>query len=77
MNEYRNKKSPDFVMNVHKNKYKHMFDWENPDILDFERHWFKRSISEMLYIKSNKYSVNKKKDIAMLSNVYMPIIKHL
>ena len=54
-----------------------MFDWENPDILDFERHWFKRSIPEMLHIKSNKYSVNKKEDIAMLSNVCMPIIKHL
>ena len=64
-------------MNVHKNKYNHMFDWENPDILDFERHWFERSISKMLRIKSNKYSVTKKEDISMISNVCMPIIKHL
>ena len=48
-------------MNVHKNKYNHIFDWKNPDTLDFERHGFKRSISEMLHMKSNKYSVNKNK----------------
>ena len=42
--EHENNKSHDFVMNVHKNKYNHMFDWKNPDILDFEQHWFKRSI---------------------------------
>ena len=65
------------MINVHNNKYNHMFDWENPDILDFERHWYKRSISEMLQIKNNKFSVNKKEDIAKLSNVYLPILKFL
>ena len=42
MNKHQNNKSPNFVINVHKNKYNHMFDWKNLDILDFERHWFKR-----------------------------------
>ena len=51
------------------------------DILDFGRYWFKRSISEILYTKNNKYSVNKKEYISMIidsyDNVYMPIIKYL
>ena len=64
-------------MNVHKNMYNHMFDWENPDISDFEQHCFKRSISEILHIKSNKYSADKREDKAMLSDVYIPFIKNL
>ena len=48
-------------MYVHKNKYNYMFDWKNPDILDFEWHWFKRSISEMLHIKVMNILLVKKK----------------
>ena len=32
-NEHQNNELPDFVMNVHKNKYNHMFDWQNADII--------------------------------------------
>ena len=55
----------DDTSNVHKNKYSHMFDWKNP-VSDFECDCFKRSVSEILYIKINKCSINRKEDIAEL-----------
>ena len=69
--EHKNNKNPDAVINIHYNKNDHSFDWENPRILDTEHIWNKRLISEMLCIKSNKNSINKKENVSKLSNVYV------
>ena len=50
-------------MHMHKNKYNNMFDWKKSDVLDFERHWFKRSILEMKLIKSVRTMPLSKKKI--------------
>jgi len=35
-------------------EFKHSFDWDNIEILDFEPQHHKRLISEMIHIKSQK-----------------------
>ena len=55
--EHENNKSPDYVMNLHKNKSNYTFVWKNSDILNFEC-LFYNSIAQILWIKK-KYSVNK------------------
>jgi len=39
-------------------EFDHDFDWENPKILDKEKHYQKRFISEMINIKSQKNAFN-------------------
>ena len=39
-----------------------------------ESNYKKRLVSEMIYIKSNHNSINKKEDIQNLSTIYFPII---
>ena len=75
--ELKNNKNPDAVINIHCNKNNHSFNWENTKIIDTKHIWNKRLISEMLCIKSNKNSINKKKDVSKLSNVYTPILNVL
>ena len=76
--EHENNNIAVAVMNVYKkNYYHHDFQWENIKILDFECNWYKRIISEMLHIKSKKFSINKKEDVSSLSNIYSPIFKFL
>jgi len=39
-------------------QFKHDFDWEGVEILDVERNFSKRLISEMINIKSQKNGIN-------------------
>ena len=75
--EHKNNSKTDAVINVHKNKYKHDFDWDHPTILDNESHWYKRTVSEMIFIKTHTNAINKKEECANLSNVYTPILKYI
>jgi len=36
------------VITEHRLEYDHEFDWENPKILDIEKHYNKRLLSEMI-----------------------------
>lgn len=51
----------------------HQFDFENVTILDKEKHWLKRNISEMVHIKLNN-SVNNRTDTQNLGIVYDNIL---
>jgi len=53
----------------------HEFDWENVEILDRERFLSKRSISEMIHIKRQKYSLNLQSDIESLDNGIVSVFK--
>jgi len=44
------------VITEHRLEYDHEFDWENPKILDIEKHYNKRLLSEMINIRAQKKS---------------------
>jgi len=54
------------VIAEHIHKFNHEFDWDNTQILDFETNYNKRLISEMIYIKEQKKSINLQTDTEML-----------
>ncbi|XP_024874683.1 uncharacterized protein LOC112456414 [Temnothorax curvispinosus] len=53
----------------------HEFDWDNVLIMDRERSYLRRSISEMFYIKRQNNGINLQEDTAGLSNNYTPVIE--
>jgi len=62
-------------------KFDHEFDWDNPIILDKEKHYYKRLILEMINIKSQKNVLNLQFDTEYLQYAYVEILnkidKHL
>lgn len=55
----------------------HKFDWKNVRILDEESILRKRLISEIIYIKRQKNSLNLHSDIDNLNRMYFPILDNL
>ena len=61
-----NIKGPKSVVSLYmNNEYK--FDWENVSILEREKNYRKRIISEMLHFNSCKNKINKKEDTQFLN----------
>ena len=63
------------VVTKHRLNQNHDFDWQNPKILYSERHFRKREISEMFFIKKNKHTVNLQKDTENLPAIYDRVIE--
>ncbi|XP_029674258.1 uncharacterized protein LOC115242254 [Formica exsecta] len=55
----------------------HEFDWENVEILDEESILNKRLISEMLFIRHQKNSLNRQTDTEYLHHAYTLIVENL
>ena len=55
--------------------YNHEFNWEETEIIDQESNYKNRLTSEMIHIKSNHKSINKKGDIYTLNKIYFLILK--
>ena len=55
--------------------YNHEFNWEEITIIVRESNYKKRLTSEMIHIKSNPNSINKKEDIYTINKIYFPILK--
>jgi len=54
------------VITKHRLEYDHEFDWKNPKILDIEKHYNKRLLSEMINIKAQKNTINLQTDTECL-----------
>jgi hypothetical protein len=54
---------------------KHLFDFDNIEILDEERNYYKRLVKEMIYIKLNQENINIQMDTNNLSQIYSNILK--
>ena len=63
------------VISNHQISDGHVMDWNNTEILDFEQSFFKRSISEMIYIKMHTDTLNKQSDTDRFPDVYLPLLK--
>jgi len=62
------------VISNHRLEYNHDMNWSETAILDVETSYGKRIISEMVYIKRQRNSLNKQSDTDLLPDVYLPII---
>jgi len=65
------------VISEHTIKFGHSFDWNGVKILDSESKFYKRIISEMIYIKEQKTSLNLNSDTELLDESYFDILKEL
>lgn len=55
----------------------HKFDWDNVKIMDREKNYHKRLVSEMLHIKEQKNGINANKDTELLNSSYFDILQKL
>lgn len=69
-------KTANTALNKHKSTTGHDFDYNKATILDTEQNTFKRTILEMIHIKSDQaHAVNSKTEIGSLSDIYQSIIQ--
>jgi len=65
------------VITEHRINFSHEFNWDNVEILDKERFLSKRLISEMIYIKRQKNSLNLQSDTECLDDGIISILNKL
>ena len=70
MNTKNKKKNSEPVVCEYQFRFNHAFNWENTKIVDYVSDYRKRLTSEMIHIKINKFSINKKEDIFTLNRIY-------
>lgn len=63
------------VISLHRMDLDHEFDWDGVKILDRERSYGKRLISEMIHIKRQSNSLNRQLDTELFPDSYLPILK--
>jgi len=65
------------VISNHHVENNHVMNWGEVKIVDKERSYTKRIISEMIYIKKQTKGLNKQSDIDLLPETYFPLIESL
>jgi len=63
------------VISEHRLEKNHDFDWENPVVLDTEKFYYRRLISEMINIKIQNNTLNLQSDTELLDQSYVEILK--
>ncbi|XP_071644559.1 uncharacterized protein [Temnothorax longispinosus] len=64
------------VITDHRIQNDHDFDWDGVEILDHERFYHKRLISEVLYIRQQRHSLNLQSDTDCLHHAYLSVINN-
>jgi len=81
INEHRNDinkiNSNQSVVTEHRLGNNHEFNWDNPIILDKDKLYYRRLISEMIYIKSHNNSINLQSDTEVLQHTYVEILNRI
>lgn len=75
--EHMKNTNSESVVCQHRQIPNHEFDWNNVKILDHEHDYKKRAISEMIHIKTNNFTINKKEDIIFLNKSLFPLLNKL
>jgi len=57
------------VITEHRLEKNHEFDWDNPEILDREKYYCRRLISEMINIKLQKNTLNIQSDTELITDL--------
>jgi len=71
------KTSNQSVLTEHRLGSNHEFDWENPTILDKEKQYYRRLISEMINIKTHNNTINLQSDTELLQQSYLEILSKI
>jgi len=58
------------VISKHMLENNHLFDWQNIKILNFEPNYYKRIVSEMIHIKTQRNGLNSVNDIECLDSTF-------
>ena len=74
ISEHKNNKNEKAVINLHQKNFNHKFEFENVEILDSEKTWFNRRVSEMLYLQTHTTNLNAKQDFLKLQDTYLPFL---
>jgi len=77
ISDIRKKNDSPSVISEHRLNLNHDFDWQNVRIIDNERSYHKRIISEMVHIKKQQHGINKQGDTELLPMSYLPILELL
>jgi hypothetical protein len=62
------------VVSKHRLTHNHDFKWQHPKILHKEKHFKKREISEMFFIKKHDCTINVQNDTESLPSIYNRVI---
>jgi len=73
----RNTNTASSVIASHGTHLNHKFDWNNVRVLDTERFYYKRLVSEMIHIKRQKCGLNLQTDTEGLDRRYSEIFNYL
>jgi len=65
------------VITKHILEENHTFDWQNVKIMDHETNYFKRMISEMIFIKTQENGLNSVEDIECLDSSYFNLLTNI
>jgi predicted GIY-YIG superfamily endonuclease len=76
-NQIRHNTTNHSVITEHRLNYNHDFAWDEVEILDTEPFYNKRLMSEMLFIKRQKNSINLQTDVQNLHHTYASTIERL
>jgi len=76
-NDINKKTGKHSVITEHRLDKNHEFDWDNPEILDKEKFYYKRMISEMINIKSQRNALNMQSDTELLPQTYVEILNKI
>jgi len=73
--DIRKKNGSPSVITEHRLNLNYDFEWDSIKLIDNERSYHKRLISEMVHIKKQQYGLNKQSDTDLLSISYLPYPK--
>jgi len=62
------------VISEHRLENNHEFDWDNPMVLDRDKFYYRRLISEMINIKTQNNALNLQSDTKFLQPAYVEIL---
>jgi len=65
------------VISEHRLEKNHEFDWDNPMVLDRDKFYYRRLISEMINIKTQNNALNLQSDTEFLQPAYVEILNKL
>jgi len=76
-NDINKKTGNHSVISEHRLQKNHDFNWDNPKILDREKIYYRRLISEMINIKTQNNGLNLQSDTELLDQTYVEILNKL